>query len=152
MDSSQSRDFANTGPGGESFNAGDFTQNLETRGQNLPGPSGRVNNAKGGLSRRRNPPFTHDKTAGYAGACHRAALCADPLGYNPPYALLLIRADLTSVDFGPGSAEQREGRCTASGETSEMWSLRIPSSNTSDKPPAVPQRSPDAAQRAAVRC
>jgi hypothetical protein len=115
MDSSQSRDFANTGPGGESFNAGDFTQNLETRGQNLPGPSGRVNNAKGGLSRRRNPPFTHDKTAGYAGACHRAALCADPLGYNPPYALLLIRADLTSVDFGPGSAEQREGRCTASG-------------------------------------
>jgi hypothetical protein len=43
MDSSQLRDFANTGPGGDSFNAGDFTKNLETRGQNLPGPSGRVN-------------------------------------------------------------------------------------------------------------
>jgi len=25
--------------------------------------------------------------AGYAGACHRAALRADPVGSNPPYAL-----------------------------------------------------------------
>src|SRR6266403_3227556 len=25
--------------------------------------------------------------AGYAGACHRAALCADPVGSNPPYGL-----------------------------------------------------------------
>jgi hypothetical protein len=25
------------------------------------------------------------RTADYAGACHRAALCADPLGSNPPY-------------------------------------------------------------------
>ena len=28
--------------------------------------------------------------ANYAGACHRAALCADPLGSNPPYALAPI--------------------------------------------------------------
>jgi hypothetical protein len=26
-------------------------------------------------------------TADYAGACHRAALCANPLGSNPPYEL-----------------------------------------------------------------
>jgi hypothetical protein len=25
--------------------------------------------------------------ADYAGACHRAALCVDPVGSNPPYAL-----------------------------------------------------------------
>jgi hypothetical protein len=31
-----------------------------------------------------NPPFTDDEEAGYA---HRSARCADPLGYNPPYAL-----------------------------------------------------------------
>ena len=31
-----------------------------------------------------NPPFTDEEAAGYA---HRAARCADPLGYNPPYAL-----------------------------------------------------------------
>jgi hypothetical protein len=33
------------------------------------------------------PPFTGDEEAGYAGACHRAARCADPLGYDRPYAL-----------------------------------------------------------------
>jgi hypothetical protein len=27
------------------------------------------------------------KMAGYAGACHRAALCADLVGSNPPYGL-----------------------------------------------------------------
>ena len=34
--------------------------------------------------------------AGYAGACHRAALRADPMGSNPPYALdpLLVMAPL----------------------------------------------------------
>src|SRR5229473_1619689 len=127
---------------------------------------------------------------------------------------LLSRGPSRSVDMGPGSAEQREERCTASGtraefalaaflhqtrlinlrrghsvprissaarsgallsrgpsrkcrygsrlcgaarralrrvrETSEMCSHRIPSSDTSDKPPAGPQRSPDAAQRAAL--
>jgi hypothetical protein len=30
-------------------------------------------------SARRNPPLTDDREAGYAGACHRAASCADPL-------------------------------------------------------------------------
>jgi general secretion pathway protein D len=34
-----------------------------------------------------NPPFTDDEEAGYAGACHRAARCAEPLGYNPSCAL-----------------------------------------------------------------
>src|SRR6266851_3976625 len=126
---------------------------------------------------------------------------------------LLSRGPSRSVDMGPGSAEQREERCTASGtraefalaaflhqtrlinirrghsvprtqrsaqrcaaepgsisqrrygsrlcgaarkalhrvrDTSEMCSHRIPSSDTSDKPPAGPQRSPDAAQRAAL--
>jgi len=31
------------------------------------------------------------KMADYAGACHRAALCADPLGSNPPFELSLGR-------------------------------------------------------------
>jgi hypothetical protein len=26
------------------------------------------------------------RRADYAGACHRAAHCADPVGFNPPYA------------------------------------------------------------------
>jgi hypothetical protein len=34
---------------------------------------------QGGLAQR-NPPFTDDQEAGYAGAGHRAAPCADPLG------------------------------------------------------------------------
>src|ERR1700676_4210011 len=29
--------------------------------------------------------------AAYAEPCHRAALCADPVGFNPPYALLQPR-------------------------------------------------------------
>jgi hypothetical protein len=33
----------------------------------------------GGLAKR-NSPCAQNETAGYAGACHRAALCADPLG------------------------------------------------------------------------
>jgi hypothetical protein len=42
--------------------------------------------AVGRIVIRRSPTM---KEAGYAGACHRAARCADPLGYNPPYALRL---------------------------------------------------------------
>jgi len=34
-----------------------------------------MNSPQGGLSRRRNPPFTYAKKAGYA------------FGYNPPHAL-----------------------------------------------------------------
>jgi hypothetical protein len=33
------------------------------------------------------------KMAGYAGACHRAALCADSMGSNPPHALSPPRRD-----------------------------------------------------------
>jgi hypothetical protein len=42
--------------------------------------------------------------AGYAGACHRAALCADPLGSNPTYAVQKTAsgqpAKSESFDFG----------------------------------------------------
>jgi hypothetical protein len=31
----------------------------------------------------RNPPFVDHKAANYAGACHRTARCADPLGLQP---------------------------------------------------------------------
>jgi hypothetical protein len=38
---------------------------------------------KADWSRGRSPPFTDNKEAGYAGACHRAAPCADPVGLQP---------------------------------------------------------------------
>jgi hypothetical protein len=31
--------------------------------------------------------YESSEMAGYAGACHRAALCADQAGSNPPYVL-----------------------------------------------------------------
>jgi hypothetical protein len=40
--------------------------------QNYVGPQGAL--------AQRDPPFTDDKEAGYAGACRRAAPCADLLG------------------------------------------------------------------------
>jgi hypothetical protein len=33
--------------------------------------------------------------AGYAGACHRAALCADPVNSNPPYGLDFVLLGFT---------------------------------------------------------
>jgi hypothetical protein len=43
VDSSQPRNLANSRPGGESFDVGNFTENLETRDPILPSPSGEVN-------------------------------------------------------------------------------------------------------------
>jgi len=54
---------------------------------------------QGGLRRTRNPPFIYAKKAGYAGACHRAALCADPLGYNPPIYALCSTPHQTPASF-----------------------------------------------------
>src|SRR5713226_1273091 len=39
---------------------------------------------RAGCSRRRNPPSRRGRMADYAGACHRAAPCADPLGSIRP--------------------------------------------------------------------
>jgi hypothetical protein len=44
--------------------------------------------------------------------------------------------------MGPGSAEQREERCAASGTRAKCGLSAFPSSNTSDKPPAVPTAFP----------
>jgi hypothetical protein len=141
--------------------------------------------------------------------CRAAALVVSRMQRSAPplrrVALLISGPTLASVEIGPGSAEQREGRCTVSGtreefalaaflhqtrlinlrrghsvprtqrsaqrcaaepgsisqrrdrsrlcgaarrtlhrvrDTSEMCSHRIPSSDTSDKPPAVPAAFP----------
>jgi hypothetical protein len=42
---------------------------------------------RAGWRRSRNPPPRCHQAADYAGACHRAARCADPVGSNPPYVL-----------------------------------------------------------------
>jgi hypothetical protein len=62
----------------------------------------RTTSAQGGLAQR-NPPFVRAKEAGYAGACHRAALCADPLGYNPPFGLSKLQSTRLGAAVSQGS-------------------------------------------------
>jgi hypothetical protein len=61
----------------------------------------------------------HDGTrsVSFPGCCATpsARLRASSTRYDLRRGALLIRGPLASADMGPGSAEQREGRCTASG-------------------------------------
>jgi hypothetical protein len=50
----------------------------------------------------RNPPFTDDKAAGYAGACHPAAPCADPWRQVVP--------DFPQIDEAVDRPQQVAGR------------------------------------------
>jgi hypothetical protein len=52
---------------------------------------GEIGSQPVGQLAQRNPSFTDDKEAGYAGACHRAAPCADRWA-DPPYGPVLCQA------------------------------------------------------------
>lgn len=60
IDSSQSRDLANGRPGSESFDAGNFTENLETHELIVPGSFRRVNNEQVSTLRGEAPSARHD--------------------------------------------------------------------------------------------
>ena len=69
----------------ELIHIGQAVLNLSNTGRSLKDRRARCVEPDDAVVRRadrrsRNPPFTFAKTAGYAGACHRAARCADPLG------------------------------------------------------------------------
>jgi hypothetical protein len=54
---------------------------------------------RAGCRRTRNPALRRQQVPDYAGACHRAAPCADPVGSNPPYGLQsLIAARVRGVE------------------------------------------------------